>query len=120
MFISKERQHIVKHDCVDGAPNLVVEIISPSSTHIDRVKKKKQYAEFGVREYWLIDPDRQIAKFLRNQNGKWETMPLTAEGIFYSSDVSGFWLRVAWLWQEELPDPLEAITQILQVTLPQI
>jgi len=41
-------------------------------------------------------------------------MPLTAEGIFHSAVVSGFWLNVEWLWQEELPDPLEAVTQILK------
>ena len=113
MFISKERQHIVNADFVDGAPDLVVEIISPGTAYVDRKLKKKQYAKFGVREYWMIDPNRLVAEFWRNHDGEWETMPLTAEGVFHSQVVSGFWLNVEWLWQEELPDPLEAVTQIL-------
>ncbi len=113
MFIAKERRHLLKHTYFDGAPDLVVEITSPSTAHIDRVKKKNQYAEFGVLEYWRIDPNRQTVEFLQNRKGEWEPMPLTAEGIFHSQVVSGFWLNVNWLWQEELPDPLEAVTQII-------
>ncbi|MCI0694616.1 Uma2 family endonuclease [candidate division KSB1 bacterium] len=115
MFVSKERQHIVKHAYVDGAPDLIVEIISPSTAHIDRVKKKNQYAEFGVREYWMIDPNRQIAEFLRNHDGKWEPITLSAEGVFRSQAVPEFWMRVDWLWAEELPDPLETVMHILNL-----
>jgi Uma2 family endonuclease len=119
MFISKERQHIVKQAYVDGAPDLIVEIISPSTAHLDRVKKKNQYAECGVREYWMIDPNRQTAEFSRNHEGKWVPMPITAEGVFYSVVVPGFWLRVDWFWAEELPDPLETVMQILNLTAPE-
>jgi Uma2 family endonuclease len=118
MFVSKERQHIVKPAYIDGAPDLIVEIISPSMAHIDRGLKKKRYAEFGVREYWMIDPNRQTAEFLRNLQGKWESIPLGREGIFHSLVVPGFWLRVDWLWAEELPDPLETVMQILNLTVP--
>lgn len=115
MFISEERRHIVKPAYVDGAPDLIVEIISPSTAHIDRVKKKNQYAEFGVREYWMIDPNRQIAEFLRNHDGKWEPITLSAEGVFRSQAVPEFWMRVDWLWAEELPDPLETVMHILNL-----
>ncbi len=110
-----ERQHIVKHAYVDGAPDLIVEISSPGTAHIDRVKKKNQYAEFGVREYWMIDPNRQIAEFLQNHAGKWEPIPLSAEGVFHSLAIPEFWMRVDWLWAEELPDPLETVMQILKL-----
>jgi Uma2 family endonuclease len=118
MFITKERQHLVHHAYVDGAPDLIVEIISPSTAHIDRGQKKKQYAEFGVREYWMLDPNRQVAEFLRNQSGQWEPLPLTRESIFRSVAVPGFWLRIDWLWAEELPDPLETVMQILNFAAP--
>jgi len=39
-----------------GAPDMVVEILSPSSTRMDRVIKHKKYQQYGVREYWLVDP----------------------------------------------------------------
>ena len=41
----------------DGAPDMVVEILSPSTARIDRVYKFNKYLEAGVREYWMIDPD---------------------------------------------------------------
>jgi Uma2 family endonuclease len=43
--------------CVRGAPDLVVEILSPSSFWHDRLRKFKRYAEAGVKEYWLVTPD---------------------------------------------------------------
>ena len=115
MFISKQRQHLVKPAYVDGAPDLIVEITSPSTAHIDRVKKKKQYLEFGVQEYWMINPNQQTAEFLFNHEGEWEPLPVTPEGIFHSRVIPGFWLQIDWLFAEELPDPLEAVMQILNI-----
>jgi len=113
MFVAEDRQHIVQAAYVDGAPDLIVEITSPSTAHIDRGKKKKQYAEFGVREYWLIDPNKQTAEFLINRNGAWESLPITAEGIFLSDVLPGFWLGVDWLFAEPLPKPLATVMQVL-------
>lgn len=59
LFISKERQEIVTEDNIKGAPNLVIEILSPSSAYFDLVKKKKIYARFGVKEFWVVDPEEK-------------------------------------------------------------
>ncbi|KKK74534.1 hypothetical protein LCGC14_2882800, partial [marine sediment metagenome] len=56
MFISKERLGIIGEKNVQGAPDLVVEILSESTAYNDLRKKKKLYAKFGVREYWIVDP----------------------------------------------------------------
>ena len=53
-----DRDKIIKR-CVYGAPDLVVEIISPWSKRRDMTLKAVKYAETGVKEYWLIDPDKQ-------------------------------------------------------------
>jgi Uma2 family endonuclease len=118
MFISKERQHIIKFEHVDGAPDLIVEIISQGAAYIDRSKKKKQYAKFGVREYWLINPNKQTAEFFINREGQWESLPITAEGVFHSVVMPGFWLHPDWLFAKELPDPLETVMKILNIDLP--
>jgi Uma2 family endonuclease len=54
LFISKEREKIIEERAIMGAPDLIVEILSPSSTFYDVVKKKELYQRYGVKEYWLV------------------------------------------------------------------
>jgi len=55
-FISKGREKIIAEEEIRGAPDLVVEIISPGTAERDRGYKKTLYARHGVREYWIVDP----------------------------------------------------------------
>lgn len=55
LFLSNDKLHLVTEDGVQGAPDLVVEIISPSSIKRDRGYKMKLYERHGVGEYWLVD-----------------------------------------------------------------
>lgn len=57
LFISKDRLHIIGEKNVQGAPDLVIEIISENSAYRDMVLKKKLYAKFGVKEYWIVIPE---------------------------------------------------------------
>lgn len=57
LYITQERLHILAKQTVEGVPDLVVEVLSPSTAHYDRTTKFQLYAEAGVREYWLADPD---------------------------------------------------------------
>ena len=56
LFISNERANIVTQAEIVGAPDLIVEILSPGSVERDRGQKKTLYARNGVREYWIVDP----------------------------------------------------------------
>ena len=56
-FVSTEREQIITRPNIQGAPDLAVEIRSPSTDERDRTVKRKLYAEHGVKEYWLVDPD---------------------------------------------------------------
>lgn len=56
LFISRERLAIVGEENVQGAPDLVIEILSESSRRLDEVLKLEAYGRFGVQEYWLFDP----------------------------------------------------------------
>lgn len=57
LFISHERTHIIGKNNIQGAPDLVIEILSESTVYNDLMKKKKLYAKFGVKEYWIVDPE---------------------------------------------------------------
>ena len=59
LFVAKDRLYIVTEDNVQGAPDLVVEILSKSTARYDRVHKLKIYSEFGVRSYWVVDAEAQ-------------------------------------------------------------
>jgi Uma2 family endonuclease len=56
IFIRNESMHIVKNQRIEGTPELLVEILSPSTGKHDRIRKKALYEAFRVQEYWIIDP----------------------------------------------------------------
>lgn len=64
MFISKERANIIEVAEIRGAPDLIVEILSPSTAERDRTYKRTLYARHGVQEYWLVDPDTKTIEVL--------------------------------------------------------
>lgn len=68
-FFSKKSNVVVNMEGVHGTPDLIIEILSPGNKSYDLNTKKDLYEKFGVREYWVIDPDSKIATgFELNQN----------------------------------------------------
>jgi len=63
LFVSRERSSIVQDFC-RGAPDLVVEVLSPSTASLDRSRKLRTYSRFGVARVWLIDPAEQTFECL--------------------------------------------------------
>ncbi|CAN5655386.1 Uma2 family endonuclease [soil metagenome] len=103
LFVSKERQHLFKKTYLDGAADLAVEIISPESIGRDRGEKFIEYEAAGIKEYWIIDPDRKITEFYRLGENGFYNLIQTPDGIFRSEVLSGFFLKTEWLWQNPLP-----------------
>jgi len=64
LFISNERRGIIQEDGIHGAPDLVIEILSPATAGRDRTLKRTLYARSGVAEYWLVDPDSKSIEVL--------------------------------------------------------
>ena len=70
LFISTARAHIITETNIQGAPDLVIEIASPSTEERDRSVKLELYARFGVLEYWLAHPLSQTVDALRLEDGR--------------------------------------------------
>ena len=67
VYVSSGRSSIIEHRAIVGAPDLLVEILSPSTADRDWGAKAKLYARFGVERYWVVDPDeRTLTTFSRS------------------------------------------------------
>ena len=71
-FIGNENIANIQENGLHGAPNLVIEILSPNTWKYDTMVKKKIYEKFGVEELWLIDPVDKTAKGYRLEEGVYQ------------------------------------------------
>ncbi len=74
LFLTRERRHLLKEQFLEGAPDLIVEILSPSNQQYDRKTKLGLYAEAGVREVWMADPKKQIVEVFVLRRGAYELL----------------------------------------------
>jgi Uma2 family endonuclease len=96
-FVAQNRLDIINETSIIGPPDLVIEIISPSTRRHDAYAKKQGYARLGVPEYWLIDPDNRAVVFYRLTESGYVEDPVE-DGVYHSLAVPGLWLRLDWLW----------------------
>ncbi len=96
LYVSPDRREILQ-DWIEGAPDLVVEVLSPSTARMDRVLKLNRYAEAGVREYWLVDPAARTVELLVNDGGHF-VVHVPDGGIWRSSAVADVELDIDALW----------------------
>ena len=91
LFISLERSHIITPANIQGAPDLIVEIRSDSTAERDGTLKRELYAERGVKEYWLVDPDAMtIAVLLLSGDGYAEVAAHSMGQTLTSPTLEGF------------------------------
>lgn len=104
VFVANENRKRITTQFLEGPADIVIEIISPESRTRDRRDKFFEYAQGGVKEYWLLDYERKRAEFFQlGEDGTYYAMPVSEEGVFRSELLPGFWLQIEWLWQEPLP-----------------
>jgi len=100
-----------------GPADLCIEVVSPESIARDYGQKFEEYEKGGVQEYWIIDPERREARFLRRQStGLYATMPPDDAGYYQTPLLPRLTLHVPTLWQESLPD-IVATVQAVQAML---
>lgn len=70
VYVAAQRAGIITRRAIEGAPDLLVEILSPSTARRDRQRKAALYARLGVRFYWIVDPDaRTLEEYERTDQG---------------------------------------------------
>lgn len=72
IYFSKEREYIITKRNIIAAPDLVIEILSEGTETIDRTIKKTLYEKHGVKEYWIVDPDKKTIDYFVLKNNKFE------------------------------------------------
>jgi len=80
LFISTGRRGIISERGVEGPPDLVVEILSPSTRNRDVDLKHRLYAQYGVREYWIVDPQGQTVEVAALKEQNLSTLNVHPEG----------------------------------------
>lgn len=81
IYVDDQHASIIREKGIEGVPDLIIEIISPSNSYIDRYIKKGKYAQFGVKEYWIVDPaNKTLEVFSLDQGQEYGLFLFLAEG----------------------------------------
>src|SRR6516162_2614808 len=100
IVVPNERLEILTEEGAEGAPELVVEILSPKTRRLDPLNKKQEYARAGVKELWIIDPEpRSIMIHQFASTGKEEIRQVLEEDTLSSDLLPGFNLDVAGIFE---------------------
>jgi Uma2 family endonuclease len=87
MFISNARRYIIGRQVIEGGPDLIIEILSPSNTRQELQEKLQDYQAIGVREAWVIAPQGRTVEVLQLSAGSIERSGLYGLGDFIMSQV---------------------------------
>lgn len=100
IYVAPENEALLLANYLDGPADLAIEVVSPGSEAVDRGAKFEEYEAGGVREYWLLDPQRREALFyIRDANGLFRPGAIQ-DGVFTSQVLPVVRLRVEWLWDQ--------------------
>jgi Uma2 family endonuclease len=112
LVVRSARRHLVGKTRLEGPADLVVEIASDSDPGLDVREKLPRYREAGIEEIWLVDHFEGTVRVETKAASGYESRTLTA-GRLASAVIPGFWIEVAWLWQEPLPSTMGCLREVL-------
>lgn len=112
LFIRSGREHIIQDRAIYGAPDMVVEIVSPSNTAADLVALEADYRHTGVAEILFWYPEQKKLVVLRKRDNAYTEETLT-DGEFRSDAVQGFHLDWSDMFASPLPSEREILDRLL-------
>jgi Uma2 family endonuclease len=87
VYVSQARRHIVTESEIQGAPDLIVEVLSPGTETRDRGYKQRLYARYGVTEYWIVDPVVETVEKYRAVGASFECAERVGADSPFASDL---------------------------------
>jgi Uma2 family endonuclease len=113
IFVASANLDRVRDSHVEGPPDIVVEVCSKASTAVDRGDKFVAYEAIGVREYWLVDPVRQLVNmFHLGPDGCFDEFRPDTAGRLRSRVLTGLVLDMDPLWRRVLPTTAEVLDAV--------
>jgi len=101
LFVTRERLEILTGKNVQGAPDLVIEILSDSTRGIDEGTKRERYEVFGVQEYWVVDPAKETIRVHRRFGNRLRlSMELTGGDVLSTPLLPGLTLPLPKIFSE--------------------
>lgn len=101
VYVSGHRQGIIAEHCITGAPDLVIEIISPSSVRRDRIEKFNIYQRYSISHFWLVDiMDEFVEVYSLNKEGCYLRTGTAAEGELSIPGFSDLTIDLSTMWKK--------------------
>jgi len=97
IVVKNDRASIIGEKNIQGAPNLIIEVVADNTRRLDEIEKRKLYERYGVEEYWIVDPELELVKIYRRENNAFSRVAeITTEtgGTITSPLLPGFTLDV--------------------------
>ena len=102
LFISNDNKKVITEKNIQGAPDLLIEILSPNTAYHDLIEKKGIYQNFGVKEYWIVDPKRRWIEVYVLQEGKYHLFQrVEKSGTVQSKILEGLEIPLARIFGQE-------------------
>jgi len=96
IVVPTQKRHILTPTKIKGTPDLIVEIVSPSTESRDRELKRERYQEAGVPEYWIVDPLEHTVEQLVLRDGVYHLQP--ASDVLQPTILDGITVRLQEVW----------------------
>lgn len=113
VFVSNANFDRVHETYVEGPPDILIEVVAPATAAIDRGEKFVIYESLGVREYWIIDPLREMVNFyFLGSDGLYDEYRPDINARFRSRVLKGFVLDVDRLWRRVLPTTSDVVEMV--------
>ena len=105
VYVDRARCNLLRKRGIDGAPTLLVEVISPTRPTFDRREKKKLYARHRVPHYWIVDPEtRRLEGFVLGARGYGKAVEFSGDAVASLAPFPDLAIPLATIWPPDFPD----------------